>query len=159
MIHNWNLWLPWGVSSAGKGPPDLCIALAYFQSQGEILPGRKCPGPDQGSIHFLEDSSLSLISWNLGPPLPFLTKKQGHGNEDYPISRRCKDAVKPGLGVFPTKVKVLSGDWLASPSGPGERRGHVGSRRDTEMQRLVDFRWKGFPLLFLGFSGNVGLAS
>lgn len=49
----------------------------------------------------------------------------------------AKDAMrKPGLGVFPTKVKVLSGDWLASPLA-GEKR-HVGSRRDTEMQGLVN---------------------
>lgn len=70
----------------------------------------------------------------------------------------AKDAVKPGLGVFPTKVKVLSGDWLASPSGPGERKRACRKQKGhRDAKGLVNLRWKRFHhFLFLASVGMWG---
>lgn len=83
--------------------------------------------------------------WNLGHPLLFLAKKHGHDNFQE-MQRWCE--TRPG--VFPIKVKVLSSDRLACPSGPEEGRGQVGSKGDREMKRPITFGWKIFLVSFSG---------
>lgn len=144
-----------GASPQHGGPSTLCIALACSPRQGDALPGRMSPNP----LAFLEGSSLPLTSWNPGHLLPFLAKKHGHGNQDYPISRRCKDAGKRGPRSSPPRSSAKQG--LAGLSlwswGCGVGGGvQTGSKGDREMKGLTDFESKRLEFVFLGFRAGDG---